>query len=152
VRRKNSTELSLHPDLIGASIEYVSGHTAANWKLTTQRLLPVIKQVRAQSQFVGYHCGGLATIKPVLNRFAFESLVEFAAGFDRCFFHGLDRSLFAHFPVRQFEATSGLLPENPELRSTMMSRRNFHPWFSESHLLCAFGIAVKIEIKLICAS
>ena len=37
---------------------------------------------------------------------AFERLVEFPAGFDRCFFHGLDGSLFAQFPVRQFEATT----------------------------------------------
>ena len=53
--------------------------------------------------------GGLAAMQPVLDSFAFESLVEFAAGFDRCFFHGLDSSLLAQFPVRQFEATSSSL-------------------------------------------
>ena len=59
-----------------------------------------------EAQFLGDHFCGLAALEPVLNRFSFERLVEFTARLDRCLFHELDQSLFAQFPVRQFEATS----------------------------------------------
>src|SRR3954464_4464389 len=80
----------------------------------SKELLPVIEQVGAQSQFVGNNCGGLAALQPILDGFAFKCFVEFTARFDRRFFHGLDGSLFAQFPVRQFEATSEPTSDSPK--------------------------------------
>ena len=69
-------------------------------------LFPGIEQVGLKAQFLGDHLRGLAAGKPVLNRLAFERFIEFTTDFDRCLFHGLELSLFAQFPVSQFEATS----------------------------------------------
>src|SRR3569623_3074355 len=67
---------------------------------------PGIEQVGLKAQFLGDHLRGLAAGEPVLDRFAFERFIKFTTDFDRCLFHGLELSLFAQFPVRQFEATS----------------------------------------------
>jgi len=70
---------------------------------------PRVKQVGVDAQLAGNHISGLAAGKPVLHGFSFEGLSELAVSpFCGCFIHGLGSSLFAHFPVRQFDATSNI--------------------------------------------
>src|ERR1035437_5389954 len=51
-------------------------------------LLPGIKPVGFEAQFLRDHRGRLATAMPVLERFALEGFIEFTTDFNRCLVHG----------------------------------------------------------------
>src|SRR5688572_4949655 len=69
-------------------------------------LPPGIELISIDAQFLGDGLSGLAAGQPMIERFTSERVIEFTARFGRCLVHGLASSLFAQFPVRQFEATS----------------------------------------------
>src|ERR1035437_8434451 len=51
-------------------------------------LLPGIKPVGFEAQFLRDHRSRLATAMPVLERFALEGFIEFTTDFNRCLVHG----------------------------------------------------------------
>ena len=68
-------------------------------------ILPGIKPIGFESQFLGDHGSRLATVKPVLDGFTFKGIIEFTTDLDGCFFYNFHSSLFTQFSVRQIEAT-----------------------------------------------
>jgi hypothetical protein len=76
-----------------------------------QAVLPGIKQAALKAQFLCDYLGGFAARQPVLDGFTLEGFIEFTADFNKGLFHGLDVSLSAHSPVRQFEAVLNLIEQ-----------------------------------------
>jgi hypothetical protein len=97
-------------------IRAISRRAAASWVWSSasggggKGLFPSIKPVGLETELSGNHRGRLATVEPILQRFALEGFTEFTADFDWCLVHGLDGSLFTQFSVRRFEAPSFVLP------------------------------------------